>query len=715
MEVYDSRSLVSADCGSDHQMVWMTMKGKAWTKQKNIKRKRKRDLHVLQNIEKQKEFEEKLKNKMNGEKTWNALQQRLLETIEEMCPVKPPTTKPWIDDECWKLMQERSIQRRRNPNGEEHRNAAKKVKKALRGAKRKWYKEVLKETEEAQRRGDYKTVYANIKKVSKKKINKPGIGIKDSNGNMIYEKEEIKKRWQSYCSELFGRGDVVREEMNKDEEEPEVLETEISQAIKKLKREKAVGVDEVPAEALKAGGVTVIKTLKSIIDEIWKTGKWPEQWVVSELVLLPKVPGTQDCTKYRTISLISHASKVLLEIIRQRLQYYLTAEIAEEQFGFTTGKGTTEAILVVRNMIQKVAKKQDDDKIWFLFIDYSKAFDSVYHDAIWNTLKEFGVPNHLIWLLKGLYDHAKGIVRVDNEHTEEFPFEKGVRQGCLVSPLLFKIIGERIMRKVEERLEERPGKVIGGRCMWNVRYADDTTMVSRSKEECGKMGEELSRVSKEVGLTINKSKTSTMTIHGEGSVEIEGESIEREEKIKFLGSYITPDGGSQTDIKIRTALAKAVTTSMAEVWKSTELSTGMKVRLAKALIWSVALYACETWTIRKQEEKMIEALEMWIWRRIMRVRWTERKTNEWVRKQAGVSEEGSMLAEVRKRKIRKYGHWKRRGASMVLASIEGETGGSRRRGRQRMEWIDNIISWEGGLEQAHRNAWKRRSTVPRGL
>jgi len=96
-----------------------------------------------------------------------------------------------LDDKCWRLMQQRAIERKRNPNGEEHRNAAKKVKKALRNARRKWYREVLNQTEEAQSRGDYKTVYANIKKVSKKKINKPGIGIKDPSGNMIYEKKEM--------------------------------------------------------------------------------------------------------------------------------------------------------------------------------------------------------------------------------------------------------------------------------------------------------------------------------------------------------------------------------------------------------------------------------------------------------------------------------------------------------------------------------------------
>ncbi|XP_063611722.1 uncharacterized protein LOC134785338 [Penaeus indicus] len=120
--------------------------------------------------------------------------------------------------------------------------------------------------------------------------------------------------------------------------------------------------------------------MKSIIDEIWRTGEWPELWVMSELVPLPKVPRTQDCTKYRTVSLISHASKILLEILRQRLAHYLVPQIAEEQFGFTAGKGTTEAILV--------AKKQEADQVWFLFVDYSKAFDPVYHYALWKTLLE---------------------------------------------------------------------------------------------------------------------------------------------------------------------------------------------------------------------------------------------------------------------------------------------------------------------------------------
>ena len=85
--------------------------------------------------------------------------------------------------------------------------------------------------------------------------------------------------------------------------------------------------------------------------------------------------------------------------------------------------------------------------------------------------------------------------------------------------------------------------------------------------------------------------------------------------------------------------------------------------------------------MKKEEERMIEAMELWLWRRVLRVKWTERRTNAWVRQQVGVSEENGMLRAVKLRKIRKYGHWKRRGDSIVLATIEGETEGKGRRGR----------------------------------
>ena len=115
--------------------------------------------------------------------------------------------------------------------------------------------------------------------------------------------------------------------------EPEVMPSEIRAAIKKLKVGKAAGLDGTSGEMIKAGGETVIQAIKTIIDNIWRTGVWPSAWTQSEIITLPKVPGTQDCSKHRTISLICHASKVLLEVIRSRLAHFVMSQIAEEQFG----------------------------------------------------------------------------------------------------------------------------------------------------------------------------------------------------------------------------------------------------------------------------------------------------------------------------------------------------------------------------------------------
>ena len=148
-----------------------------------------------------------------------------------------------------------------------------------------------------------------------------------------------------------------------------------------------------------------------------------------------------------------------------------------------------------------------------------------------------------------------------------------------------------------------------------------------------------------------------MTTQGQGELELEQQKIEKVDKFKYLGSYISSQGGSTTDIMARIGMAKSVTSNLVEIWKSKELSVNLKVRLAKSLVWSVALYACESWTLRKQEEKMIKVFEMWLWRRVLRIGWTERKTNEWVREQVGIREEQVMLAQVEKRKVRKYRHW----------------------------------------------------------
>ena len=100
----------------------------------------------------------------------------------------------------------------------------------------------------------------------------------------------------------------------------------------------------------------------------------------------------------------------------------------------------------------------------------------------------------------------------------------------------------------------------------------------------------------------------------------------------------------------------------------------LKVKLAKVLVWSIALHGCESWTIKKDEERMIQVFELWLWRRVLRISWKDRKTNDWVRETIGVPEKEGLLEMVKKRKLSKYVHWKRRGVNLVLTTIEGKIG-----------------------------------------
>ena len=325
---------------------------------------------------------------------------------------------------------------------------------------------------------------------------------------------------------------------------------------------------------------------------------------------------------------------------------------------------------------------------------------------------EFCVPQHLIWLMQKLYSKATGVLRIAGEHTDQFPFEKGVRQGCVLSPMLFNTCGEMIMRILESEIPERAGCIIGGRSVWNLRYADDTTLIARSCNELQQQVSAIENISAQFGLTINATKTHMMVIDAESYADqvitIAGKAIGRVERFKFLGSIVTNDSNSSTEINVRLAIAQQVMRQLTEIWKSAEISLKLKKQLVKSLVWSIALYGSESWAVKKCDEKRITAFELWCWRRVLRISWTEYKTNVWVRQKIGVPEQNGLLEQLKKRKLAKYGHWKRRSEGLVMAVTEGEIEGKCLPGRRRTAWIDNVGRWtEGGLPAARRIALDR--------
>ena len=185
--------------------------------------------------------------------------------------------------------------------------------------------------------------------------------------------------------------------------------------------------------------------------------------------------------------------------------------------------------------------------IYSCLIDYAKAFDCVHHNKLWKIVKEMGIPDHLTCLLRNLYAGQEATVRTGHRTTDWFQIGKGVRQGCILSPCLFNLYAEYIMRNAG--LEEtQAGIKIAGRNINNLRHADDTTLMAESEGELKSLLK-VKEESEKVGLKFNIQKTKIMASGPITSWEIDGEAVETVSDFIFWGSKITAGGGCSHEIK----------------------------------------------------------------------------------------------------------------------------------------------------------------------
>ena len=194
-------------------------------------------------------------------------------------------------------------------------------------------------------------------------------------------------------------------------------------------------------------------------------------------------------------------------------------ELPDVQTGFRKGRGTRDQIANIRWIIEKAREFQKN--VYFRFIDYSKAFDCVYHNKLWKILKEMGIPDHLTCRLRNLYAGQEATVRTGHGTTDWFQIGKGVCQGCILSPCLFNLYAEYIMRNAGLD-EAQAGIKIARRNINNLRYADDTILTAESEEEQKSLLMKVKEESEKGALKLSIQKTKIMASGSITSWQIDG-------------------------------------------------------------------------------------------------------------------------------------------------------------------------------------------------
>ena len=539
------------------------------------------------------QFNEIQSENESAEVQWQNVKYVLLHTLKkEVGREEKRARKPWITKEMLEKMEER--RKCKNVNKEEYRRLNNALRRETDRAKEKYMEEMCKEIEELERKGRYDLMYEKTKEFGgRERKAVRSFGIEDSRGQLISGQAEMLKVWESYIGELYDKEhrpqhiNIEREDViDEDERGPSILTTEVEKAIKDMKRNKATGDDDVPADLLKEIGNKGLKVITKLINKIYETGKWPKDFLNVTMVAIEKKQQAKKCSDFRTISLISHVAKIVARIINRRLQQKIEEVMGEDQFGFRKGRGTRDAIGMMRILSERILAANEE--VCVSFIDWQKAFDRVNWTKLMDMLKEIGIDWRDRRLISNLYMEQNVKIQINQCETNSVKIGRGVRQGCCLSPSLFNLYGEFLAK---EALKGCGNFKIGGRLINTIKYADDLVVLAKNQKQLQLMMNKLVETGKKYGMEINTEKSKVMRISKREEplkINVDNRELENVMHFKYLGSLLTKDASCTKEIRARIAMAKE---AFNKKWSllTSKLSLSLRKKLAKS-------YVCTVWS-----------------------------------------------------------------------------------------------------------------------
>ena len=539
--------------------------------------------------------------------------------------------------------------------------------------------------------------------------------MKDEQAKIVTDSSGVKDIWQRYMEKLLDVENDWDKEVECDSVQGpccRITEEEVAKALKQMKFRKAAGPTGVVAEMMSAGGQLSTEWLTVLFNRILEEGRIPKDWTKSVLVPLYKGKGDpMSCGSYRAIKLLEQAMKVFERVLEQRVRDQAT--IDNMQFGFMPGKGTTDAIFIVRQLQEKHLQKKK--ALYYAFVDLEKAFDGVPRTVIRWALRKSGVEEWLVTAVMTLFKDARTVVRSSAGDSNEFDVKVGLHQGSVLSPVLFTIVMDVISRKARVGLP------------WELLYADNLVLIATSSQSttgvfsesgawpfgvCGKGVAANSilctackkwvhrRCSGVIGsLTVASPTFTCRRYRGQTprqdtadmkGITVDGETYEPVKTFCYLGDTLDAKGGADSAIKARIRSGWRKFRELSPFLTSKAPSHKLKGMVYTACVRTTMIYGSETWAMRSDHEQQLERAEMRMVRWMMRVSLRDKIPSEELRRKLGIVK---ITDIVRRGRLRWYGHLQRKEDSDWVKGITRlEVPGRRPAGRPSKSWQEGITA-----------------------
>ena len=770
-DVLVTRAMRGAECWTDHRLVRCNLK--MHIAPRHLKRPklvrapfniaRLQQPFYLQKF--QNSLDEKLaaKGPLTGDtdQKWKQFKEVVIETAKSALGLKRRKHQDWFnenDKEIEDLLARKNkafMEWQNDPNSTPKKDRFKSLQasaqKEIRKMHDQWWERKAEEIQGFAASNNSKQFFSSLKTVYGPSKSGSAPLLSADRATLIKDKAAINIRWKEHFSQLLNHPSSVEQSaLEQVPQQAVIVELdnppsmdELKKAIKLMSCGKASGKDGIPAEVYKALSDEALQAFHSILSSIWEEEVMPADLRDATIVALYKNKGSRsDCGSYRGISLLSIAGKILARIILNRLISSVAEKnLPESQCGFRLNRSTVDMVFTVRQVQEKCLEQNMN--LYSVFIDLTKAFDTVNREALWTILRKLGCPAKFTTLIRLFHDDMTGEVLSDGESSESFSISNGVKQGCVLAPVLFNLFFTQVLHHAVRDLDlgvyiryRLDGSLFDlrrltaktktmERLILEALFADDCALMAHQETHLQTIVDKFSEASKMFGLTISLGKTEVLLQPAPDSnppppcITIDGTQLKNVDTFKYLGSTISSDCTLDSEIAARIKKAsQALGKLRTKVLQHKDIRLSTKLKVYNAVVLPSLLYGCEAWTLYRRHIKKLEQFHTRSLRSIMCIRWQDRITNQEVLDRAATT---CIEAKILQAQLRWCGHVIRMEESRIPRQLfYGElASGSRKRGRPKKRFKDNLkanIKWTGiqprQLETAasDRSRWRALTT-----